>query len=68
MSFDQEIGNLRERLAKAESDRDHWRASGRQEKYLESYFLVDALELQLERLRNQRIESAARYALNAKQG
>ena len=68
MSFDQEISDLRTRLLKAESERDRWRTSGRQEKYLESYFLVDALELQLDRLRRQRVESAARHALEAKPG
>lgn len=68
MSFDHDIGDLRVRLAKAEYDRDHWRTSGRQEKYLESYFLVDALELQLEGLLRQKIESAARSALDVKQG
>jgi len=39
------------RIAKAESERDSWRVSGMQEKYLEAYSMVDALELQLERLR-----------------
>ena len=68
MSFDREIGDLRARLAKAESVRDRWRASGRQEKYLESYFMVEALELQLDRLRRQRVEATARHALEAKPG
>jgi hypothetical protein len=62
MSFDQEIADVRARLAKATLDRNQWRVAGRQEKYLESYFLVDALELQLDKLRLRRIESTARSA------
>lgn len=45
---------MRARITKAESERDGWRAAGRQEKYLEAYLMVDALELQLERLRMSR--------------
>jgi hypothetical protein len=45
------LAAMRERIAKARLDRDIWCASGPEEKYLEAYFLVDALELQLERLR-----------------
>lgn len=54
MTFQEEIAALRARIRKAESERDVWRASGRQEKYLEAYLMVDALELQLERLRKSR--------------
>ena len=54
MTFQEEIAALRARIRKAESERDTWRASGRQEKYLEAYLMVDALELQLDRLRNSR--------------
>ena len=42
---------LRDRIAKAESELDRWRAAGMQEKYLEAYSMVEALELQLDRLR-----------------
>jgi hypothetical protein len=45
-----DIAELQQRIAKAEADRDTWRASGRREKYLEAYSMVEALELQLERL------------------
>jgi hypothetical protein len=45
---------MRARIAKAESERDGWRAAGRQERYLEAYLMVEALELQLERLRMSR--------------
>jgi hypothetical protein len=54
VTFQEEIAALRARIRKAESERDVWRASGRQEKYLEAYLMVDALELQLDRLRNSR--------------
>jgi hypothetical protein len=40
--------SFRNRIAKAESDRDAWRVAGNEEKYLEAYFLVEALELQLD--------------------
>ena len=60
MSFDQDIAGVRTRIAKAESDRDHWRTSGRQVKYLESCSRVDALEIELDLLRKKRLESAAR--------
>jgi hypothetical protein len=51
MSFQEDIAAIKDRIAKAESGRDSWRVSGRQEKYLEAYSMVEALELQLERLR-----------------
>src|SRR5688500_4937902 len=50
MTFLQEITDLKERIARAQSKRDAWRASGLQEKYLEAHSLTEALELQLERL------------------
>src|SRR5438132_12254795 len=53
MTFQEEIAELRQRIAKAELDRDTWRTSGMQEKYLETYSLVEALELQLERMRQE---------------
>jgi len=54
VSFLEEIAVMKARIAKAASDRDGWRAAGRQEKYLEAYLMVEALELQLERLRMSR--------------
>jgi len=60
MSFDQEIGNLRTRLAEATSERDHWRFSARQEKYFEAHRLVHALEQELVRLRRQGLKSTVR--------
>lgn len=44
------IANIKVRLAQAQSTTDQLREIGSQEKYLESYFLVEALEIQLESL------------------
>lgn len=53
MTLHDDIEALRKRLAKAESERDTWRAAGPEEKYLAAYFAVEAIELQLDaRLRN----------------
>lgn len=41
--------SLHERLTQAQTDCEAWRASGLGEKYLEAFFLAEALELQLER-------------------
>ena len=53
MTFKEEAADLSQRIAKAQSNRDTWRAAGIQQRYLEAYSLVEALELQLERLRQQ---------------
>jgi hypothetical protein len=58
LSVIEEIAVLKARIAKAESERDGWRAAGRQEKYLETYLMVEALELQLDRLRKGRAGDA----------
>jgi hypothetical protein len=47
----QEIAALQERIVRAQVERDGWRATGLREKYLEAYSMVEALELQLDRLR-----------------
>jgi len=60
MSFREEIATLRVRIARAESERDSWRVSGRQEKYLEAYSMVEALALQLDLLREAARKSAGR--------
>lgn len=60
MSFDPDITNLQMRIAKAESDMGRWRTSGNQEKYLEHYSLVESLELELDRVRKQRLTAAER--------
>ena len=57
MSSKEETAALSARLAKALSERDTWKASGVQEKYLEAYSLVEALELLLEQQARQVRES-----------
>jgi hypothetical protein len=42
------IAALRVRLAKAQADRGIWRVAGLHEQYLAAYFLVEALQLQIE--------------------
>ena len=54
MTSKAEIAALRLRIEKAEHDRDAWRASGRQENYLEACSMVAALEVQLARLMRSR--------------
>lgn len=51
ITLPERIAALQVRIAKAESERDSWRVSGMQEKYLEAYSMVEALELQLDLLR-----------------
>lgn len=48
MSWHEDIDALKSRIAKAESERDTWRVAGVREKYLAAYFMVEALELQLD--------------------
>lgn len=59
MSYDAEIAALAPRIRKAESDRDRWRAVGNQEKYMECFFLVEALEIERGRLCEKHILAAA---------
>ena len=54
----EEISALQARIARTKTQRDAWRASGVQEKYLEAYSMVEALELQLDRLRESTGTSA----------
>jgi len=68
MTLQEEIAALQARIAKAESERDTWRTSGMQEKYLEAYSLVEALELQLERLRQEGLRSFTARAVEAPDG
>ncbi len=51
MTLREEIKALQERIVRAQAECDGWHASGLREKYLEAYSMVEALELQLERLR-----------------
>ena len=48
MTSHDDIDALRKRLAKAESERDTWRAAGQEERFLAAYFAVEALEMQLD--------------------
>ncbi len=59
MSSKEETAAVSARLAKALSERDTWKASGAQEKYLEAHSLVEALELLLEQQARQICESKA---------
>ncbi len=47
MNFHAEIQTIKNLLTKAESNHDTWQAAGLKEKYLEAYFLVEALESHL---------------------
>lgn len=51
MTLHEEISAMQERIARAEAERNGWQGSGMQEKYLEAYSMVEALQLQLDRLR-----------------
>jgi hypothetical protein len=53
MTVQQETEAFKVRIARAEVERDAWRTAGNEEKYLEAYFLVEALELQFIRHLNQ---------------
>jgi hypothetical protein len=53
-----EIAAMQERIARAATERDTWRASGMEEKYLEACSMVEALEFQLDGLRQ---DSFARF-------
>lgn len=49
MTFEEDIAALELRISQEEEKRDAWRVVGPEEKYLEAYSMVEALELQLER-------------------
>lgn len=52
-----DIAAMQERIARARVERDTWRASGMEEKYLEACSMVEALEIQLDRLRQGSLAS-----------
>ena len=63
MAFQEDIDAIKNRIAKAESDRDTWRRAGSQEKYLAAYFMVEALESQLDqRLRDHAVPVEAEHS------
>ncbi|MET3495265.1 hypothetical protein [Variovorax boronicumulans] len=49
MTLKNDIAALELRITQEEEKRDAWRIAGPEEKYLEAYSMVEALELQLER-------------------
>jgi hypothetical protein len=69
MLLHDEIAALRARIAKRETERDAMRASGRQEKYLAAFCVVESLERQLEQLRQEGLRTSmknqARYPVSA---
>jgi hypothetical protein len=48
MTIQNDIDLLRERIAQAQHDCEAWRQAGPEEKYIESYVIVKALELELD--------------------
>ena len=60
MTLQEDITAINDRIARAESARNAWRAAGREEKYLEAYFLVEALEAQLAERLKQRVADLPR--------
>jgi hypothetical protein len=48
MTIEEEIEALQARIDKVRRDRDAWRVCGPEEKFLEAYFLVEALTMQLD--------------------
>lgn len=51
MTHLEKMAELEARLASAETERDTWRTSGMQEKFLEAFSRADALTLQLDAMR-----------------
>ena len=52
MTIEQDIEALKARIDKVQNDCDAWRVAGPEEKYLEAYFMVEALTLQLDKFMN----------------
>jgi hypothetical protein len=44
----QDIDSIKARIAQAEIKRDAWRTAGNHERYLEAFFVVEAMELVLD--------------------
>lgn len=59
MTFLADVDALRQRIVRAEAVREAWRIAGRQENYLESCSMVDALGAQLEALERTARAAAA---------
>ena len=58
MMLHDRIAALRARIAKAESARNAWRASGSQAKYVQAYCVAETLEQQLEQLRQEGLRAS----------
>jgi len=65
MTLADEVASLQARIAKAVADGDAWRASGRQEQYLEAVCTAEALELQLELLRREELRASKKSPARA---
>jgi hypothetical protein len=65
MTLGDEIAALQVRIARASADGDAWRASGRQEKYLEAVCTAEALELQVELLRREELRASKKASARA---
>lgn len=61
-----ELTEMKQRLVRAEGERDAWRAAGMQEKHLEACSLVDALGLQLARISEGLLQARARDSKSAR--
>jgi hypothetical protein len=48
MTIQQDVDALKARIDKVQAECDAWHAAGRKEKYLEAYFLLEALSRQLD--------------------
>jgi len=55
-----DIEVMRQRIAAAKSDRDRWHRDGPQERFLESYVVVKALELELDEMLSQQRRAVPR--------
>lgn len=53
MTINDDIDAAQRRISKAEKERDAFHVAGMQERYLEAYSMVDALNLQIDQLYNQ---------------
>ena len=59
MTFRSELSDLRIRLASARSALEGLRISGRKDKYVDAFFLVESLEAEMEAMRQQAVRSRA---------
>lgn len=48
MTIQQDIDSLRERIATAQTDCEAWREAGPEERFIEAYVIVKALQLELD--------------------